>query len=100
MFPGLLPRNLKKAIDLLQTDPARAWTIGALAASCDIPRRTLEKHFRRHVHQTPVEFLRTVRLDWSRNKLLRAAPRATVTKIALQCGFNHFGRFAARRWRG
>ena len=95
MSPRLLPRNVKKAIDLLQSDPARAWTIGALAACCDIPRRTLEKHFRRHVHQTPVEFLRTVRLDWARNKLLRAAPRATVTEIALQCGFNHFGRFAA-----
>jgi TolB-like protein len=95
MFPGLLPRNLRKAIDLLQTKPARPWTIGALAASCDTPRRTLEKHFRRHVHQTPVEFLRTIRLDWSSNKLLRAAPRATVTEIALQCGFNHFGRFAA-----
>jgi AraC-like DNA-binding protein len=95
MVPVLLPRNLKKAIDLLRSDPARAWTIGALAASCDIPRRTLEKHFRRHLQQTPVEFLRMVRLDWARSKLLRAAPRATVTQIALQCGFNHFGRFAA-----
>jgi TolB-like protein len=95
MLHGLLPRNLRKAIDLLRADPARTWTIPALAASCDIPRRTLEKHFRRHLQQTPVEFLRTVRLDWSRNKLLRATPRATVTEIALQCGFKHFGRFAA-----
>jgi TolB-like protein len=95
MLPGLLPRNLRRAIDLLRTDPARTWTIPALAASCDIPRRTLEKHFRRHLRQTPVEFLRTVRLDSSRNKLLRAVPSATVTEIALQCGFKHFGRFAA-----
>ena len=94
MFPGLLPRKFKKTIDLLQTDPTRAWTIGALAASCDIPRRTLEKHFRRHVHQTPVEFLRTVRLDWSRNTSA-CGSTGTVTEIALQCGFNHFGRFAA-----
>jgi TolB-like protein len=94
MFPGLLPRKFKKTIDLLQTDPTRAWTIGALAASCDIPRRTLEKHFRRHVHQTSVEFLRTVRLDWSRNTSA-CGSTGTVTEIALQCGFNHFGRFAA-----
>jgi transcriptional regulator GlxA family with amidase domain len=92
MFRGLLPRNLKRAIDLLRSDPARAWTIGALAASCNIPRRTLEKHFRRHLQQTPVEFLRTVRLDCSRSELLRTAPRATVMQIALQCGFNRFDR--------
>jgi AraC-like DNA-binding protein/tetratricopeptide (TPR) repeat protein len=95
MVPGRFPRNLKKAIDVLRADPGRGWTIGALAASCDIPRRTLEKHFRRHLQQTPVEFLRAVRLDCARHELLRAAPRATVTEIALQCGFNHFGRFAA-----
>jgi AraC-like DNA-binding protein/tetratricopeptide (TPR) repeat protein len=95
MLPGLLPRNLKRAVDLLRADPARTWTIPALATSCDMPRRTLEKHFRRHLQQTPVEFLRTVRLDWSRNKLLRAAPTTTVTEIALQCGFKHLGRFAA-----
>jgi AraC-like DNA-binding protein len=95
MVPGHLPRNLRKALDLLRADPARAWTIRALAAACNIPRRTLEKQFRRHLHRTPVEFLRAVRLDSSRNKLLRAAPRVTVTEIALQCGFNHVGRFAA-----
>jgi hypothetical protein len=59
VLPELLPRNLKKAVDLLQNDPARSWTVAALAVSCDIPRRTLEKHFRRHLHQTPVEYLRT-----------------------------------------
>jgi AraC-like DNA-binding protein/TolB-like protein len=95
MLHGLLPRDVRKAIDLLKADPARAWTIPALAASCGTPRRTLEKHFRRHLQQTPVEYLRAVRLDWSRNMLLRAASSATVTEIALRCGFKHFGRFAA-----
>jgi len=95
MFPGLLPPAVKKAIHLLQADPARAWTVDDLAASCGVPRRTLEKQFRRHVDQAPVEFLRALRLDRARVKLLTAPPRATVTEIGLQCGFNHFGRFAA-----
>jgi transcriptional regulator GlxA family with amidase domain len=95
MLRGLLPQDLKRAVNLLRTDPARIWTVPVLAASCNVPRRTLEKRFRHHFHQTPVEFLRTVRLDCSRNELLRAAPSATVTEIALRCGFRHFGRFAA-----
>jgi hypothetical protein len=36
MFLGPLPRSLKREIDLLRSDPGRAWTIGALAASCNI----------------------------------------------------------------
>jgi transcriptional regulator GlxA family with amidase domain len=72
MFPGLLSRDVKKAIDLLQASPARAWIVDGLAASCGVLRRTLERHFRRYVNQGPVEFLRTVRLDRARLKLLTA----------------------------
>ncbi|HEV2100165.1 MAG TPA: helix-turn-helix domain-containing protein [Stellaceae bacterium] len=95
MSVGLLPRDVKKASDLLEADPARAWTVDSLAACCGVPRRTLEKHFRRYVNQTPVEFLRAMRLDRARRQLLTAPPQATVTQIAIECGFNHFGRFAA-----
>jgi len=95
MLPGLLSRDVKKAIDLLQASPERAWTVDGLAASCGVPRRTLERHFQRFVNQGPVEFLRTVRLDRARLKLLTAQPQTTVTDIAVQCGFNHLGRFAA-----
>ena len=42
-----LPRDVKKAIDLLQGDPGRAWKIDEIARLCGIPRRTLEKHFKR-----------------------------------------------------
>jgi AraC-like DNA-binding protein/tetratricopeptide (TPR) repeat protein len=95
MSVGLLPRDVKKASDLIEADPARAWTVDSLAACCGVSRRTLEKHFRRYVDRTPVEFLRVTRLDRARRQLLTASPQATVTQIAIQCGFNHFGRFAA-----
>jgi AraC-like DNA-binding protein/TolB-like protein/tetratricopeptide (TPR) repeat protein len=88
-------RDVKKAIDLLRADAARAWTIDTLALSCGVARRTLEKHFRRFIGQTPMEFLRTQRLGQARRMLLAAQPQADVTKIATQCGFNHLGRFAA-----
>ena len=98
MSARLPPRDVKKAIDLLRGDPARDWTVEALARTCGVAHRTLQKHFRRFVGQTPMAFLRVERLDQARRKLLRGAPQADVTQIANQCGFNHLGRFAA--WYG
>ncbi len=91
-----LPRDVKKALDLLETDPARAWTVGKLAAACGVARRTLQKHFRRVVGQTPLEYLSEVRLARARQELLRAPRDVSVTEIATGCGFSHLGRFAAR----
>ena len=94
MLAQPLPHDVKKAIDLLRGDLARPWRIGDLARRCDVPRRTLEKHFRRFVGCAPLEFLRAERLDQARRKLLKARPGASVMEIAADCGLNHFGRFA------
>src|SRR5262245_34586353 len=51
----ILPRDVKKALELLRADPARARTIDVLAAECGVARRTLEKHFRRFLGRTPTE---------------------------------------------
>ncbi|MGO8915678.1 MAG: helix-turn-helix domain-containing protein [Stellaceae bacterium] len=89
------PRDVKKALELLGADPAREGGIDDLAVACGVGRRTLEKHFRRFLHRTPVEARRNLRLERARRDLLRALPGAEVTEIALRCGFNHLGRFAA-----
>src|SRR6516225_2940411 len=95
MSAQLPPRDVKKAIDLLRADSARAWTVYSLAAACGVAERSLQRHFRRFVGQTPMEFLRAERLDQVRQSLLGAPPQADVTRIAGRCGFNHLGRFAA-----
>jgi AraC-like DNA-binding protein len=98
MNSPFLPRALKKAINLLQEDPARPWTLDELAAACGTARRTLQTHFRRFLGQTPLEFLRLTRLGMARRQLLKADPQASVTQIAGKCGFTHLGRFAG--WYG
>ena len=94
MLAQPLPHDVKKAINLLRGGLAHPWRIGDLARRCEVPRRTLEKHFQRFVGCAPLEFLRTERLDQARRKLLRAPPGASVMEIATDCGLNHFGRFA------
>jgi AraC-like DNA-binding protein/tetratricopeptide (TPR) repeat protein len=90
----ILPRDVKKAIDLLR-HPARERSIDEIAAACGVARRTLEKHFRRFIGRTPRQMRRELRLDRVRRELLRAQPGARVADIAARCGFNHLGRFAA-----
>jgi transcriptional regulator GlxA family with amidase domain len=77
-----LPHDVKKAIDLVRGDLARGWTVKELARLCGVPRRTMEKHFRRFAGCAPLEFLRTARLDQARRKLIAAAPGASVTGVA------------------
>lgn len=91
----LLPRDVKKALELLEADPARAGDVEELAAACGVRRRTLEAHFRRFLGRTPVEVRRDLRLTQARRDFLRASSGASVTEIAVRCGFNHLGRFAA-----
>jgi AraC-like DNA-binding protein len=57
--------------------------------------RTLFYGFRRYRKTTPMAFLKALRLEESRRRLLKtAAVGGSVTDIAMSCGFNHAGIFA------
>ena len=89
-----LPRDLKKAIERLQSEPQRPWRLCDLAGACGASPRTLQKHFRRFLGITARAFLQGLRFEGARQELLAACQGARVTEIALRCGFVHFGRFA------
>src|SRR3954447_26424093 len=96
MVDKVLPRHLRKAVERLESDPARAWTVGEIAAGSGVTPRTLQRQFRRFLGCLPMRFLRDLRLDRARSEVLRATAGTGVTEIAVRCGFNHFGRFAAQ----
>jgi AraC-like DNA-binding protein/Flp pilus assembly protein TadD len=91
----ILPRDVRKALDLLNIDHTREQSVDQLAAACGVSRRTLQKHFRRFVGRTPTEVQRQLRMEKVRRELLQARPEATITEIAVRCGVQHLGRFAA-----
>jgi len=69
--------------------------IETVAAAVGVSPRTLEYAFRDCLDITPIEYIKTRRLAAARKLLLRKGPEeASVSDIALSCGFTHQGYFA------
>lgn len=93
--PRVGSRAVRKAVDLIEDDPQKAWRVAELAQRADVSPRTLQEAFRRDLDVTPLEHLRRVRMERARQDLLAADPRTgSVTSIASRWGFFHLGRFS------
>jgi AraC-like DNA-binding protein len=93
-MPMSIPGDVKKAIELLRSQPERRLSIGKLAASCGVAPRTLQKHFKQFIGKTPAQLRFETRMERARRELLRAKPDVSVADVAASCGIRHLGRFA------
>jgi TolB-like protein/AraC-like DNA-binding protein len=89
-----IPHGLKRAIDYIRGHVNGKISIADLIAHCGIPERTLRKHFRAFIAVSPLTFWRQLRLAGARACLLDGSNDASITEVAAQFGFGHFGRFA------
>lgn len=55
---------------------------------------SIHRAFRKHRGATPMQFLRKVRMNAVRTRLLQGLPTDSVTRTAMECSFTHMGRFA------
>jgi AraC-like DNA-binding protein len=90
----LAPWQVRRAEAWLEAHVAEPITMEDLAAGVGISLRTIQHAFRRTRRCTPRQFLRRRRLELAHQRLREAPIGATVTEIALECGFGHFGDFA------
>jgi AraC-like DNA-binding protein len=90
----LAPWQVRRAEAWLEAHVAEPITMEDLAAGVGISLRTIQHAFRRTRQCTPRQFLRQRRLELAHQRLREAPIGATVTGIALECGFGHFGDFA------
>jgi AraC-like DNA-binding protein len=74
-----------RALRLLQSHPARPWTVARLAAETGVSRAALARRFTELVGEPPMSFLTSWRLDLAAD-LLRE-PDATVGAVARQVGY-------------
>jgi AraC-like DNA-binding protein len=90
------PTAIARAVELLESRPGDAWTVGGLAVEVHLSVRALHEGFARDVGMSPMTYLRHVRLHRAHAEL-QAADRGftTVRTVATRLGILHVGRFAA-----
>jgi AraC-like DNA-binding protein len=94
-LPVTGPRTVRQAVAFLDDHLGEPITIADAAVAAGISVRAMEAAFRRHLQQTPREYLRSARLAAARGELELADPaRSTVAAIAARWGFAHAPRFA------
>ncbi len=69
-------------------------TIESLARETQVSARTLFHHFKQSRGQTPMEFLKQIRLLHARDMLLDTGRETSVSAAARACGFGNLGHFA------
>ena len=102
-FSGLLARepldttpvHVRRVEAFIEANWHRPITIEALVESAGVSARTLFRAFERVRGCSPMAFARQVRLERARNLLLKPEDTASVTAIALLCGFSNLGHFAS-----
>lgn len=88
--------RVRDAVDYMHAHAHLPLTVGDVAAAVDLSARGLQAALRRSLGQTPLAYLRSIRLDRVRIELTISDPRqTTVAEIARGWGFGHPGRFAA-----
>ena len=81
--------------DFLKQHAREDINLDDVVAASGVARTTLYAEFKKYYGVTPMEFLRKERLRLAHDVLSSAqAASVSVTNVALDCGFNHFSRFA------
>jgi AraC-like DNA-binding protein len=87
--------RLAPVVDHIEAHADRELTPEILARIAHVSVRTLHAAFQDQLGETPMAYVRKVRLDRVRADLLRSDPqRVGVTQIATRWGFMHLSRFA------
>jgi AraC-like DNA-binding protein len=85
--------NFLQDLESGRIHPGDPWTLGKMAAACDMGVTTFSKYCREQVNAGPVEYLNHCRLERAARRL-RMERHVPVTEIALGSGFNSSQYFA------
>jgi AraC-like DNA-binding protein len=91
------PAPVKRAMELIDSDPGSDLSLERLAREAGVSPRSLQRHFHDHVGTSPREYVQRTRLARAREDLAAASPGTgpTVAEVAFRWGFSHVPRFAA-----
>lgn len=91
-----VPYYIKRARDYIHQNAKESISITSIAEESSISVRSIYLGFRKYYGMTPMEYLKKLRLSLVNQKLRDLTPAQTsVTMVALEYGFYHFGNFSA-----
>lgn len=88
-------RRVRQAEEIMRARSDEPLSMAELARSVGVGLRSLQLAFLQVRGMGPRDVLVRVRLERARARLLAAHPAETVTRVALDSGFAHLGRFPA-----
>ncbi|WP_171131077.1 MULTISPECIES: GlxA family transcriptional regulator [unclassified Ruegeria] len=89
---GMRNAHLAKAIQTMQARIENPVSPSEIAADLGISTRQLERLFGKYLNASPKKYFMEMRLDRARNLLLQS--EASVTDVAIACGFENPGHFS------
>ncbi|WFU12383.1 AraC family transcriptional regulator (plasmid) [Rhizobium sp. CB3090] len=90
-----IPKRLKRAIEYMHANISSPMTITDIAEAAGTSVRALQAAFQQFKGTTPLNYIRTTRLECVRKELTDPASSLSVAEVARSWGFSHMGRFAA-----
>lgn len=84
-FAGLRDIHVGRALELIHGDPARDWTVEALARESGLSRAAFAERFADHVAETPMRYLAKWRMQLASSLLDQ--PGVAIEAIAEQVGY-------------
>jgi len=93
------PAVIRRARDYIQANAAQPIDLSRLCADLGVSMRALQENFRRFHGVSPRDYILECRLDKARQMLLVPGRAASVTKVALECGFGDLS-FFSEKYRG
>jgi len=92
--PTVAPRYVKRAMEYIQEYPDGIVSGAELAQMTNISLRALQDGFQRFAGTSIVAYQRQVRLERA-NSMLSRGDVASVTEVAVRCGFSNVSRFSS-----
>jgi AraC-like DNA-binding protein len=86
--------QVRRAEEYIEAHWDQPITIEALARVTSASVRSIFHHFKQSRGQSPMAFVKQVRLQRARQMLTRTDIHTSVTETAFACGFNNLGNFA------
>ena len=90
----LMPRHVKRAEGYIREHLRDDIKLTDIASAAGVSVRSLSEGFQRALQQSPMQYVKALRLDAARNELQCSGSDRLVSEVAEAWGFNHLGRFS------